>query len=253
MGRCLLHKWLAACGVASRRKAEQWIREGRVAVNGECVTRVPAFCDPEHDVVAVDGREVRPPKAHVYFAVNKPRGYVSTVSDPHARLRVVDLAPPELAGRLKPVGRLDKESEGLIFLTDDGALINRLTHPRYHVEKEYHVGVVGSGGAVAESMAKALVKGVALEDGLARALQAAILRRQSGGATLRIVLGEGRKRQIRRMVEALGCRVEFLRRVRIGPIALGRLATGQWRRLTKAEVRLLNDVASSRGDGAIRG
>jgi len=236
VGRCLLHKWLAACGVASRRKAEQWIRDGRVAVNGESVTRVPAFCDPEHDAVTVDGREVRAPRERVYLAVHKPRGYVSTVSDPHAKQRVVDLAPPELAGRLKPVGRLDKDSEGLILLTDDGALINRLTHPRYHVEKAYEVRVVGT---LDERAVETLRTGVALEEGLARTIEVTILNRDGAGAALRVVLAEGRKRQIRRMIAAVGCRVEYLRRVRIGPITLGALRTGHWRHLTRDEVGLL--------------
>lgn len=242
MEKCLLQKWLAACGVASRRHAEQLVRAGRVTVNGERVTRLPAFCDPEHDIVAVDGRRVRPPEAHVYLAVNKPRGYTSTVWDRHAERRVVELAPRELAARVKPVGRLDKDSEGLLLLTDDGELINRLTHPRYHVEKEYHVGVRGG---VCERMARALVKGVALEEGLARARQATILRREREAVVLRIVLGEGRKRQIRRMLAALGCRVGFLRRVRIGPISLGRLASGDCRHLTKAEVQLLYEATES--------
>ncbi|KPL12300.1 hypothetical protein AMJ85_01250 [candidate division BRC1 bacterium SM23_51] len=233
---CRIHKWLAACGVASRRRAEELIRAGRVTLNGERVTRPGTLCDPERDVVAVDGQTVRPPQKCVYLAIHKPRGYVCTVRDPHAANRVVDLAPPELAGRVKPVGRLDKSSEGLLFLTDDGPLINRLTHPRFHVEKEYHVGV---SGAFDNESAKALVSGVTLEDGPARAIEAAILRRDSSGAVVRIVLAEGRKRQVRRMIAALGHRVTFLRRVRIGPIQLGRLPKGRWRHLTKAEVRLL--------------
>jgi len=243
MDRWLIHKWLAHCGVASRRAAEQLIRDGRVTLNGQPVARVPAFCDPERDVVAVDGRPAQPPESHVYLAVHKPRGYVSTVRDPHAERRVVDLAPPEFAGRVKPVGRLDKDSEGLLLLTDDGRLINRLTHPRYHVEKEYHAGI---GGVIGARLVSELVKGVRLDDGPARALEAAILRRESGRTVLRIVLGEGRKRQIRRMMAALGCRVEFLRRVRIGPIRIGRLAAGQCRRLTAAEVRALYDATEKR-------
>lgn len=243
MEKWLIHKWLAHCGIASRRNAEQLIRDGRVTLNGEPIARVPAFCDPERDVVAVDGLPVQPPKAHVYLAVHKPRGYVSTVRDPHAERRVVDLAPPEFAGRVKPVGRLDKESEGLLLLTDDGRLINRLTHPRFHVEKEYHVGIAG---AVSEPAVRALVKGVTLDDGPACALEAAILRHKGGQTVLRIVLGEGRKRQIRRMMAAVGCRVEFLRRVRIGPIQLGRLPAGYCRHLAAAEVKALCDATEKR-------
>lgn len=236
MDKVLLHKWLAACGVASRRGAEQIVRAGRVSLNGERVTQVVTFCSPDSDVVEVDGRRIRPPESHVYLALHKPRGYVSTVRDPHAERRVVDLAPPELARRVKPVGRLDKDSEGLILLTDDGALINRLTHPRFHVEKEYHVGIRGHLGP---RVASELAKGVTLDDGPAHALEASIMRRDGNRTVLQMVLGEGRKRQIRRMVAALGCRVEFLRRVRIGPISLGGLRTGRCRRLTKAEVEAL--------------
>lgn len=231
-----MHKWLAACGIASRRNAEDLIRAGRVTLNGERVSRLGTLCDPERDVVAVDGRAVRPPEKHVYLAVNKPRGYVCTVRDVHAKQRVVDLAPPDLAGRVKPVGRLDKPSEGLLLLTDDGPLIHRLTHPRFHVEKEYHVGVSGT---VDNRVARELESGVTLEDGPARAIEAAILRREGDVTVLRIVLAEGRKRQVRRMIEALGHRVTSLQRVRVGPIRLGRLPEGHWRHLTNVEVRLL--------------
>jgi 23S rRNA pseudouridine2605 synthase len=216
--------------------AEAMIRAGRVTVNGERVTRLGTTCDPARDVVAVDGKPVRPAERHVYLAVNKPRGYVSTVRDRHAARRVVDLAPPDVAGRVKPVGRLDKESEGLLILTDDGTLIQRLTHPRYHVEKEYSAGVLGH---FDRRKAAALVEGVELDDGPARAIKASIVRRDGRRTVVRIVLGEGRKRQIRRMLAALGCRVDWLRRVRIGPVALGPLAKGSCRHLTEAEVRLL--------------
>jgi pseudouridine synthase len=233
---CRIQKWLAACGVASRRHSEHLIREGRVTVNGQCVTQLGTLCDPERDVVAVDGRRVQPTQEHVYLAVHKPRGYVSTVSDPHAKRRVIDLAPPEMARRVKPVGRLDKESEGLILLTDDGRLINRLTHPRFHVEKEYEVRIAG---ALDERAVEALRAGVRLEEGPARAIEVTVLHGEDNSAALRIVLAEGRKRQIRRMMAAVGCRVEYLRRVRIGPIRLGALPQGHWRHLTKVEVRLL--------------
>ncbi|MCX8036993.1 MAG: rRNA pseudouridine synthase [Candidatus Sumerlaeia bacterium] len=236
-----MHKWLAACGVASRRAAEQMIRAGRVRVNGQPVLRVPCFCDPRADSIEVDGRIIRPPETRIYIAVHKPRGCTSTVRDPHAERCVVDLAPPHLAGRLKPVGRLDKDSEGLVVLTDDGPLIHRLTHPRYHIEKEYVVGVEGRVGA---DTCKALTGGVLLDDGPARALRAAVLGQDHRRSVVRIVLGEGRKRQIRRMFEALGFKVVSLRRVRMGPIRLGRLAAGNWRHLTKAEVRMLYRAVS---------
>lgn len=218
------------------------ILAGRVSLNGEVVKTLGTPCSPDSDVVAVDGKRIEAPAQHVYLAVYKPPGYVSTVRDRHARLRVVDLAPAKFAGRVKPVGRLDKESEGLILLTDDGRLIHQLTHPRYHVEKEYEVGVRGQANAF---LVRKLVKGIELDDGPARALDASVVRRNPGGGVVRVVLGEGRKRQLRRMFRALGCRVEFLRRVRIGPLRLGQLAKGGWRHLTKAEVRLLYRATGS--------
>ncbi len=241
MEKVLLHKWLAACGVASRRAAEQMIRAGRVRVNGGLVLRVPSFCDPHTDTIEVDGKIVRAPETNIYIAVHKPRGYTSTVRDPHAERCVVDLAPPRFAARLKPVGRLDQDSEGLLLLTDDGALIHRLTHPRYHIEKEYIVGVQGAVGA---DICKVLTSGVALDDGLARALEATLVKQERRRSVVRIVLGEGRKRQIRRMFKALGFKVISLQRVRMGPIRLGRLAAGAWRHLTKAEVRTLYRAVS---------
>lgn len=235
-GKCRIQKHLAACGIASRRQAEEMIRAGRVRKNGEVVTRLGTLCDPRKDRIDVDGRPVKSRAKHFYLAVNKPREVVSTVRDRHAERLVTELAPPEVRSLVKPVGRLDKNSEGLMLLSDDGPLIYRLTHPRYHVEKEYLVGVSGRVDAAA---LKSLVDGIELDDGPASAVTAEFIRRHARGAVLRIVLVQGRKRQIRRMVEALGCRTTFLRRVRIGPIRLGRLAKGQCRHLTTAEVRLL--------------
>jgi len=239
-----LHKWLAACGVASRRRAEDLVRQGRVSVNGVRVTRPGALCDPSSDIVEVDGRPVAPPQRRLYLALNKPPGYVSSLRDAHAEKLVVDLLPRDMALRVKPAGRLDKDSEGLMLLTDDGPLIHRLIHPRYEVEKEYRVGVAGEAD---ERLAAALVEGVELEEGWAEAVEADVLRRGAGVSVLRVVLVQGRKRQIRRMLAALGRRVVFLRRVRIGPIRLGRLAQGKWRRLTRAEVRLLYETVGLGG------
>ena len=241
--RCRIHKFLAACGVASRRQAEALIGAGRVKKNGAVVEQPGTLCDPDMDVIEVDGRRVRTPDQRVYLMVNKPPGYVCTVRDPHARQRILDLVAPDLAVRVKPVGRLDKDSEGLVLLMDDGALINRLTHPRYHVEKEYEVAVRGD---IDGSWADRFLRGVELEDGPARALQAEIVRRDRSGGVLRIVLGEGRKRQIRRMVRAGGAQVDVLRRVRIGPLRLGPLPQGSWRHLTTDEVRLLYRATGAR-------
>jgi 23S rRNA pseudouridine2605 synthase len=235
-----LAKFLAHAGVASRRAAERLIAEGRVSVGREVVT------DPARDVdegsgVAVDGEPIRPERRVVY-AVNKPRGVVSTARDTHGRPTVVELLPAE-ARRLYPVGRLDADTTGLLLLTNDGDLANRLTHPRYGVEKVYRARVEPQ--RVAEAALRRLRSGVELDDGLARAVR---VRRVSGGV-LEIALGEGRKRQVRRMCEAVGHRVVELERVRFGPLRLGGLAPGAHRRLSATEVEALRAAAGEPGPG----
>ncbi|MEA2473807.1 MAG: rRNA synthase [Thermoleophilaceae bacterium] len=229
-----LAKYLAHAGVASRRAAERLIASGRVSVAGEVVT------DPARDVdsgvvVAVDGEPVRAERRVVY-AVNKPRGVVSTAADTHGRPTVVEMIPAE-ARRLYPVGRLDADSTGLLLLTNDGELANLLTHPRYGVEKVYRARVVPGLNAAAID---ALRDGVQLDDGLARAERA----RQVSSGVLEIALREGRKRQVRRMCEAVGRRVVELERVRFGPLRLGTLKQGSFRKLTPAEVDALRESAA---------
>lgn len=232
-----LQKYLAHAGVASRRAAEEIVRAGRVTIDGRTVT------DPARDVpddgtadVLVDGRPVAPVAETVVLAVNKPAGVVSTASDTHGRPTVVGLVP---AGkrRLYPVGRLDAETTGLILLTDDGALADLLTHPRYEVPKTYVASV--RGGRVGDVALRALREGVELDDG--PTLPAEIEQPEPG--ELRITLREGRKRQVRRMCRAVGHPVVTLRRVRLGPLELGRLREGQWRALDPREVAALRDAA----------
>jgi len=235
-----LAKFLAHAGVASRRAAERLIASGRVSVGGEVVM------DPARDVdenagVAVDGEPVRPERRVVY-AVNKPRGVVSTARDTHGRPTVVELLPAE-ARRLYPVGRLDADSTGLLLLTNDGELANLLTHPRYGVEKVYRARV--SPPRVHESSLRTLREGVELDDGPARATRV----RSLAGGVIEIALGEGRKRQVRRMCEAVGHRVVELERVRFGPLRLGGLAPGAHRRLTAPEVEQLRDAALLESSG----
>lgn len=228
-----LAKHLAHAGVASRRAAERLIAAGRVTVAGEVVTD-PARDVSEDDAVAVDGEAVRAERRVVY-AVNKPRGVVSTAADTHGRPTVVELIPGE-ARRLYPVGRLDTDSTGLLLLTNDGELANLLTHPRYEVEKVYRARVKPD---VRPRALEALKAGVALDDGFARAARV----RQVSGAVLEIVLTEGRKRQVRRMCEAVGHRVVDLERVRFGPLRLGSLAPGSHRRLRPEEIEALREAA----------
>ena len=232
-----LQKVLAHAGVASRRRAEALIETGRVRVNGRLVTKLGTRVDPERDLIIVDGRPIPHPASHTCIVLNKPRGVLSTTSDPYGRVTVLDLVQTEV--RVCPVGRLDKDSEGLILLTDDGDLAYRLTHPRYEQEKEYRVLVEGSPD---EGSLQQLREGVELDEG--RTWPAAVEMEQGGkaereGTWLRIVIHEGRKRQVRRMCQAVGHRVRRLIRVRMGPLELGQLQPGQWRFLTRSEVRAL--------------
>jgi 23S rRNA pseudouridine2605 synthase len=230
-----LAKFLAHAGVASRRKAEEIIRAGKVTVGGEVVT------DPARDVdelsqVAVGGRMLSGEEDRLVLMLNKPAGVVSTAKDTHGRRTVLDLVNVRGA-RLYPVGRLDADTTGLILLTNDGELANALTHPRFEVPKTYLARV--SGGTVGEKALRALRSGVELEDG--RTSPAKV--RQVDPGTLEIVIHEGRKRQVRRMVEAIDRRVLELRRVRFGPLTLGDLQPGRSRRLNAAEVERLRKAA----------
>jgi 23S rRNA pseudouridine2605 synthase len=234
-----LAKFLANSGVASRRAAEEIIRSGRVTVAGETVT------DPARDVdadsrVAVDGAPIGvAPQELVVYAVNKPRGVVSTASDPQGRPTVVALV--KSSHRLYPVGRLDADTTGLILLTNDGDLAYRLTHPSFEVDKTYRAVVRGA--PVREQALRTLRSGVALEDGMTA--PARVSRVKSD--TLEITIHEGRKRQVKRMCEAVGHRVAELQRIRFGPLQLGDLAVGAVRRLTPTEVSVLRDAGRSPG------
>jgi 23S rRNA pseudouridine2605 synthase len=229
-----LAKYLAHAGIGSRRASEEVIRAGRVSIGGVTVT------DPARDVeagapIVVDGEPVWSPGRRVVYAVNKPAGVVSTARDPQGRPTVVSLVDSPL--RLYPVGRLDIDTTGLILLTNDGELAHRLTHPRFEVEKTYRATVTNP--PVSDSALRALRRGVILEDG---PTAPARVRRLSGGE-LEITIHEGRKRQVKRMCEAVGHRVHSLERVRFGPLALGDLRAGRHRELTGDEVAQLASSA----------
>ena len=226
-----LAKYLAHAGVASRRAAETLILAGRVHVDGELV-RDPARDVDERNRVAVDGRELSGAEAPVVYVLHKPVGTLSTAHDPGGRPTVVELIPERR--RLYPVGRLDADSSGLILLTNDGALANRLTHPRYEVPKTYRVRVARA--PVSERALSALCAGVQLDDGPTAPASA---RRLRGGDELELTIREGRNRQVRRMCETVGHPVLALRRVAFGPLRLGALAVGEHRRLTDAELGVL--------------
>jgi 23S rRNA pseudouridine2605 synthase len=231
-----LQKVLARCEVGSRRACEELIRAGRVRVNG-VVAELGARVDPEADLVEVDGVAIGIRPGLVHYLLNKPAGVLTTASDPFGRPTVLDLVPDR--PRVVPVGRLDLETEGLLILTNDGELTQRLTHPSFGIEKEYlaHVEGTPSRGAL-----RRLREGVELEDGVTAPAKVSLL----GPGLVRLTIHEGRNRQVRRMCAAVGHPVRRLARVRIGPLRDSHLAPGEWRPLTVAEVRSLEAAVTRR-------
>lgn len=238
-----LQKILAQAGLGSRRSCEDLIVAGRVTVNGK-VAEIGMKADATKDRIVVDGNRIQTAEPLVYVALNKPRNVISTVTSPDPRPTVRDLV--SLEGRLYPVGRLDIESEGLVLMTNDGDLANKLTHPRYGCEKEYNVLVPRMPD---EKQLAAWRNGVVLEDGYRTAPAKVKVDNQSTrGVWLRVVMKEGRKRQIREIGETLGLPVLRLIRVRIGTVVLGTLKPRQWRELTAKEISSLKDLGKiSRG------
>jgi 23S rRNA pseudouridine2605 synthase len=232
-----LQKVLAAAGVGSRRECEELILEGRIEVDGEPVTQLGVRVDSRKQKITVDGEQVKFQR-RTYFAVNKPTGVLSTNRDPSGRIRVVDLVGGEK--RLFTVGRLDQHSDGLIIVTNDGELTQRLTHPKYGVPKVYLVQVAGE--ATGEVIAK-LLAGVHLEEGIAKAARASIRKRAKSHTLLEMTLTEGRNREIRRMLAQLGHKVQRLTRIAVGPVRLGKLKPGQFRPLESQEVKELKGLA----------
>jgi len=253
-----VQKALADAGVASRRAADALVTAGRVTVNGQPAVTGQRV-DPTVDALAVDGHPVMPARRRTYLVMHKPAGVTSTVSDRYAERTVLDLVPDELRGnntRLYPVGRLDKDSEGLILLTDDGDWAQHLLHPRYGVEREYAVGL--RGGPLAMDEVKALTDGIDLDEGLARLVNlrqatriegSRLERGDESGPPLfwyRAVLTQGWKRQLRRMFAAIGAPVERLVRVRVGTLRLDDMAPGSVRQITAAERERLAASRSGR-------
>lgn len=236
-----MQKVLAAAGFGSRRQCEELILAGRVEVDRNVVMELGTRVDPAEQQIRVDGVPIRRPK-QVYYALNKPSGVVCTNRDPAGRARAVDLVPSN-RGRLFTVGRLDLTSEGLILVTNDGALADRLTHPRYGVEKTYRVQVAGH---VERELLGKLHRGVHLAEGTARIKRVQIKRHYKKSTILEMVLDEGRNREIRRVLAKLGHKVLKLERIAIGPLRLGRLPTGQYRRLTAKELAALSRATKER-------
>ena len=232
-----LQKVLAEAGLASRRAAEELIAEGRVEVNGD-VAILGRRVDPDRDVIRVDGARVPTARRHRYILLNKPKGVVTTLDDPEGRRTVADFLPK--GPRLFHVGRLDADTTGLLLLTNDGDLANRLTHPRYEVAKTY---VAAVDGQVTPAVLKKLKAGVELEDGLLKPDSVKLLDASPRGSLLRITLHEGRNRAVRRLLDAVGHPVVDLSRVALGPLQLGSLKIGQTRELTRDELGALLDLA----------
>ncbi|MGZ4986589.1 MAG: pseudouridine synthase [Limisphaerales bacterium] len=229
-----LQKYLAEAGIASRRASERIILDGRVAVNGKLVKELGTKVDPLHDKVAVDGKVIRA-KKKLYIALNKPRGFMCTKAADDDRPKVNELLPREWAD-LVTVGRLDYDSDGLIFLTNDGDFCLKLTHPRYGVRKIYIVQVEGR---VDGETLKKITEGITHEGETLRAERAKLLRVSNASSIVEIILGEGRNREVRRLFESQNFRVLRLQRTQIGRIKLGELPEGKWRALTEPEIKSL--------------
>lgn len=233
MSKERLQKILAAAGIASRRRCEEMILEGVVRVNGRIVDTLPAFVDPEKDIITVNGREISTARK-VYFLLNKPKGVICTNSDPQGRKKAIDLVTSR--ERIFCVGRLDIDSTGIIILTNDNELANRLTHPRYGLAKTYVVNVRGEIGG--EQIEK-LKKGVWLAGGKTGRAAIKILRRSHKESLVEVTIREGLNREIRRMFAKIGLPVRSLKRTHIGKINARGLGIGKFRALTKAEVKYL--------------
>ncbi len=242
-----LQKFLASTGLGSRRHCEEYIETGRVTVDGEPASELGLKVDPETQVICVDGERVRL-QPRRYYLLNKPTGFLCTNNDPAGRRRVIDLFPNE-GQRLFTVGRLDENSEGLILVTNDGALAERLAHPRYRVPRTYHVQVVGN--PTREKLDE-LRKGVRFKEGVFRVSGLKYLRKQGKSTFLELTLHEGQNREIRRMMARIGHKVIQLIRVRFGPLNIGKLKSGEYKRLTDWELKKLRDMMNEKHSPDIR-
>ncbi len=232
-----LQKLIAAAGLASRRQAEEWIEAGRVVVNGQ-VACLGDKADPERDRVEIDGKPLPREERKVYLLLNKPVGYVTTLKDPQGRPIVTDLVK-DLGVRLFPVGRLDANTEGLLLLTNDGDLAQRLAHPRHKIAKTY---LVKARGHLSEQARQQLEQGVVLDDGRTLPAEVSRLRTSGNNSWFELTLREGRNRQVRRMCERVGHPVVRLKRIRLGFLTLEGTATGRYRVLTATEISRLSEI-----------
>lgn len=232
--RIRLQKYLSMCAVASRRKAEELIAQGKVKVNGK-VAQIGDKISPKHDTVTVSSRKIVGSRKHYYIMLHKPRGYITTMDDEMGRKCVAELVR-DVGARVYPVGRLDKDSEGLLLMTNDGEFANHMTHPSKHIPKTYRVTVRPD---VTEDMLTAFATGMEIDGRITAPADAHIIEKQDNRVVMEIVLYEGRNRQIRKMCESLGLEVARLKRTSVGSLKLGMLPTGKWRELKEDEVHKL--------------
>lgn len=237
-----LQKLIAGTGMASRRKAEELITSGRVTINGSVVTELGTKVDPDRDHVKVDGKHLRAAQPYVYLILNKPKHVMSTLDDPEGRPTVKNFLHG-VTVRVFPVGRLDFDSEGLMLLTNHGDLAQALLHPRYHVPKTYLIKVKG---VLDDAKIEALERGVKLEDGFTAPAKVVKISKAESNSWLEMTIHEGRKHQVKRMIEAVGHSVIKLTRIRMGPLLLGDLASGEYRFLTDREANRLRELVEDR-------
>ena len=231
-----LQKYIAMSGAASRRAAEAMIEEGRVSVNGTVVRELGTKVEIGADSVSLDGKKIKPEIKKYYIMLNKPVGYVSTVNDQFDRPTVIDLIGEEIKARVFPVGRLDYDTEGLLLLTNDGDFTYEVTHPKFHMNKTY---VVTLKGGITVKGINALRRGITIEDYKTSPAEVEILSAEKGETVIKITIHEGKNRQVRKMMEAVGCKVTGLKRIAVGDVVLGNLPLGRWRYLTSHEISRL--------------
>ena len=233
-----LNKFLSGSGVASRRKCDELIKEGKIFVNGKQVSELGVQVNPKKDTVVFEGKKIELPSSFVYIKLNKPKGYACTAKDEKGRKTIYELINCD--ERLFSIGRLDYDTEGLLILTNDGEFANKVAHPRYHTEKEYRVTAEGE---IKESELAVMRKGVVIDGERLPAAKVEWLSFENGFTKLSVVIDEGQNRQVRRMFEAIGHQIKLLKRVRIGNVKLGGLSRGQYKDLTEEE---LNSLVRSR-------
>ena len=230
-----LQKYIAESGITSRRKAEEYIRDGRVKVDGKVVTEMGIKINPDENFVSVDGVSIKPQEKKFYIMLNKPTGYITTTSDDFGRPTVMELCR-DVHGRIYPVGRLDYDTRGLLLLSNDGEFANAIMHPSKKLKKTYLVWVKGM---ITPEAIRKLRSGVDIGDYITRPAEAELISATERESNIKVVIGEGKKRQVRRMCEAVGYPVNHLKRVEIGGVMLGNLPEGKWRHLKKAEIEIL--------------